>query len=164
MYFAIAVGIAGVRVPGIIGESFRWRGNSHYTYCTGLEGVPGICWWCGQPHTLKTQCCCYNHKQEYLRHFDWKYAAGWALERASHTCQECGREEGYSKFRIRTGKSDIEVHHIIPLAGGKRMYTPLNCPCLLLVLCLECHGKKRRKRVVPIEELPLFTLDKGVTL
>ena len=143
---------------GIIGESFTWRGNSSYTYCTGFEGVKGICWWCGKPHALKTQCCSHDHKQEYLRHFDWRDASEWALERASHTCQECGREVGYSNRQDgwRTPKSDIEVHHIIPLMGGKRIYTHLNCPCLLLVLCLECHGKKRRKPVIPIEELPIF--------
>ena len=129
-----------------IGQLFTWRGNSNYTYCTGHEGTSGICWWCGQTHNKKTQCCSSDHKQEYLRHFDWRYAAEWALKRAggdggyryhiTGTCQDCGQ--------IFNGR-ELEVHHIVPINGGKRFYSVLNCPCNLIVLCLTCHNKTKRK-------------------
>jgi len=129
-----------------IGQNFTWRGNSTFTACTGYEGVKGICWWCGQLHDKKTQCCSHEHKQQYLRHFDWAYAADWALERAGCErqyrsygpgfCCECGRL--FKRYQL-------EVHHIVRVNGGKRSYSVLNCPCNLIVLCLDCHNITKRK-------------------
>ena len=125
-----------------MGKCFKWRGNANYTYCTGHEGMAGVCWWCGKPHDRKTQCCSYQCKQQYLKHFDWWYASHWALERAGvypcqkGKCQDCGGD---------FYRHEVEVHHVLPINGGARFYSVLNIPCNLVVLCLACHNKTKRK-------------------
>jgi 5-methylcytosine-specific restriction endonuclease McrA len=130
-----------------IGQQFTWRGNGNYTACSGHEGTLGICWWCGKPHEKKTQCCGKECREQYAKHFDWNYASSWALDRAGffsddgyhHTpghCQGCGKT---------CGRRAVEVHHIVPINGGKRFYSVLNCPCVLIVLCLVCHNKTKKK-------------------
>lgn len=137
---------------GEIGTAFGGRDGHRWWYCTGYEGVAGVCWWCGHPFESKRprHCCCANHTAEYDRHFEWGKASRWALARMDATCQECGRKRGYSGYRTKgyglAYKSDVEVHHIIPLNGGNRFYSVLNCPCNLTVLCLDCHSKTRRKK------------------
>ena len=136
---------SAVFIQEVIGETFRYKGTL-YHYCTGYEGQDHVCWWCGQPFESKRDrhCCCREHTDEYNRHFEWGAASRWALKRAGHKCQRCGRPEGYSNKRSL--KSDLEVHHIIPLNGSNRGYNVLNCPCNLVVLCLECHGKTRQNK------------------
>lgn len=132
----------------MIGETFCHRGTT-YHYCTGYEGQEGICWWCGKPFESKRSrhSCCSECTHQYNIHFYWGDARRWALDRANNTCQECGNKLGYSGGNPSPyvlDKADIEVHHIIP-TNGHYGYSHLNCPCLLLVLCLECHGKTRHK-------------------
>ena len=132
---------------GEIGQTFIYH-RKQYRYLTGREGIDGICWWCGRVFTSKRRrhCCCPEHTTEYNRHFEWRAASEWALERAGHKCEECCRPEGYRGGVGYYCKSDLEVHHIIPLNGESRFYSVLNCPCNLKVLCVECHGKTRRKK------------------
>jgi len=136
-------------MTGVIGETFKDKRGTIFHYCTGYEGQDHVCWWCGKPFESKRprHCCCADHTEQYDRHFSWPSAVQWALKRTDHKCQECGRAEGYSGGRPWNWntKSDLEVHHIIPLNGCNRAYNVLNCPCNLLVLCLECHGKTRGK-------------------
>jgi len=137
-------------MTGIIGETFKGKRGTIFHYCTGYEGQAGVCWWCGKPFESKRarHCCSTEHTAEYNRHFEWGAASQWALERANRICQRCGRQEGYSgrdSGPYWVYKSDIEVHHIIPLNGANRAYNVLNCPCNLLVLCLDCHAKTRKK-------------------
>ena len=132
----------------MIGKTFSQRGTT-YHYCTGYEGQKGICWWCGKPFQSKRvrHCCCPECTSQYERHFCWNVAKKWALKRADYTCSKCGRKLGYKGYNPNPSvldKSDIEVHHIIPV-NGSYGYSHLNCPCLLQVLCLECHGKTRHK-------------------
>ena len=137
-------------MPGVIGETFKDKHGRIYHYCTGYEGQNRMCWWCGQPFESKRSrhCCCPEHTGQYEKHFAWGPASRWAMERANNTCQRCGRIQGYSERTTRyfVAKSDIEVHHIIPLNGGHRDYNVLNCPCNLLCLCLECHGETRQTK------------------
>jgi 5-methylcytosine-specific restriction endonuclease McrA len=124
-------------------DRFTYRGQE-FRYMTGHEGQDGVCWWCGQSFESKRprHCCTPDHTDEYRRHFEWQPASAWALKRADHKCQECGK----------TGR---EVHHIVRINGGERFYSILNIPCNLIVLCLDCHNKTKRKfkdeRQIPLE-------------
>jgi len=98
---------------------------------TGYENK-GICRWCGGPFPDKrhTAYCCPEHQRQYDRHFEWGCASRWALERYHFCCGDCG------------AKNELEVHHIIPLNGGERFYSILNCPCNLIPLCRHtCHPR-----------------------
>jgi hypothetical protein len=144
---------------GEIGQKFTHR-HTQYQYCTGFEGVDGICWWCGKYFESKRprHCCCSNHTTEYHNHFDWTTASRLALIRAGHKCQKCGVKQGYRGGVGYYCKSDLEVHHIVSLNGGIRFYSALNCPCNLLVLCIECHGKTRRKKKLSKNIQSVFSL------
>jgi 5-methylcytosine-specific restriction endonuclease McrA len=129
---------------GVIGQTFTHR-HKTYTHMTGREGEKGICWWCGKPHVRKTQCCSKECTNQYNNHFQWSYAAQRAIERANHKCQECGKVEGEIQSGWGCTRSDLEVHHIIPLEKhATRFVNVMNCPCNLIVLCIKCHGKTRR--------------------
>jgi hypothetical protein len=111
---------------------------------TGYEHT-GRCFWCGGefPDKRKRHYCSEKCSTEYHRHFEWNYASSWARERTGHRCQECGVEQkylrgnGWAEF-----KTNLEVHHIIPLDGAERWFSILNVPCNLLVLCHDCHVKR----------------------
>lgn len=120
-----------------------------YEVLTGYELEADICWWCGktivqgkrEAHYCRgksrddfTSCF-----REYHRHFDWAYAATWAIKRAEHKCANCGCPAKLINWGYRSLRSNLEVHHIVPLIGNSRIFTAFNLPWNLLVLCRECH-------------------------
>lgn len=128
-----------------MGDTFFYRGKT-YIKLTGYEGVDGICWWCGKSFSSKRSrhCCCSDCTRQYDKHFRWGEARRWAMKRSNNHCQECGAENQCVGYNM---KSSLEVHHIIPLPRYEDyFYNILNCPCNLIVLCLSCHGKTRKKK------------------
>ena len=110
--------------------------DTDYEVLTGYEGT-GKCFWCGGYLKGKLKRYCYGHMAEYYRHFFWGSASQWALEKAEHKCQNCGKEEG--RLNSYTDRTNLEVHHIVPLNGGSRTFSAFNLPWNLVVLCHECH-------------------------
>lgn len=119
-----------------------------YTILTGYESEKDICWWCGKPIVQGKRkahyCRVRSHDdfvscfKQYHRHFNWGYAAEWALERAGYRCENCGCKEN----NIRWGgfiRTNLEVHHIVPLLGGSRFFSAYNLPWNLIVFCRDCH-------------------------
>jgi hypothetical protein len=99
---------------------------------TGHEGT-GKCYWCGGELNGRRRCyCCQECCDNYYDTFCWRHAGNKALKRASNRCQTCR-----SSDCART--VPIEVHHIIPLNGGYRMWNVLNRQDNLKVLCVEHH-------------------------
>lgn len=112
-------------------------GDREYTVLTGYEGT-GRCFWCGAKLTGKLKRYCYGHMKEYYRHFEWGSAFRWALERAEDKCQNCGAnqqfiQEGWSS------RTNLRVHHIVPLKGESRYFSAFNLPWNLVALCHPCH-------------------------
>ena len=112
-----------------------------YGHLTGWE-ARGICWWCGQPHKRRAHCCSQGCLNSYLETFGWPWASEAALKRAYYRCQACGMSRGgletlHGKYRIWEPK--LEVHHIKPLNGDDRLWSHLNIPSYLIVLCHGCH-------------------------
>ena len=113
-----------------------------FTVITGYEGT-GHCFWCGKEITGRRRYCggrsgCWT---QYQRHFAWTYASSWALRRAEHHCENCGKsvieiEPIGGRYNERSG---LEVHHIIPLNGSRRDISPYNIFWNLICLCHECH-------------------------
>lgn len=111
-----------------------------YTVLTGYEPT-GRCFWCGGELKGKLQRYCYGHMKEYYRHFEWASASRWALNRAGHRCENCGTIEiNIAKsWYAAPYRSNLEVHHIIPLKGERRYFSVFNLPWNLTVLCHDCH-------------------------
>ncbi len=111
-----------------------------YTVLTGYEGVVRQCFWCGGELAGRLKRYCRGHMKEYYNHFDWGYAKDWCVERYEHKCANCGIAQGdiplVGSYEVRSG---MEVHHIIPLDGGSRQFTPYNLPWNLIALCHTCH-------------------------
>lgn len=115
---------------------------------TGYEGT-GACLWCGKDFEGKRKRYCTGrmldtgeeaHWRQYHRHFNWTFARDWCLTRYEHRCANCGHEGSYwnGVVYIR-GKALLEAHHIIPMEGESREWTPYNLPWNLICLCHECH-------------------------
>jgi len=103
---------------------------------TGYE-EKGKCYWCGcNLPKGKRKFCCEKHLIEYYNHFYWPWAKEEAIKRAGGKCEKCG------------ATTDLEVHHIIPLNGEKRVWNVKNRPENLIVLCHECHKKEHSKNDV----------------
>lgn len=101
---------------------------------TGYEETDR-CYWCGGELSSRRLCYCSIECQlNYYRNFCWIEAEHIALREAKYTCRECGERN----------RLELEVHHIIPLNGGYRMWNVLNKQENLKVLCLECHKKYRK--------------------
>lgn len=112
-------------------------GGTRYTVLTGFEGT-GKCFWCGGVLKGKLKRYCRGHMVEYYRHFEWASASRWARERAGNKCENCGCAEWYIRngYNLRT---QLEVHHIVPLRGAARYFTVYNLPWNLIALCKACH-------------------------
>lgn len=125
-----------------------------YHILTGYEGT-GCCWWCGKKLTGQQKRYCQaevtddefiqdilsdniSHWLEYWRHFCWPYARNWCLQRYNHQCANCGITQRHWEDGRLIG-SEIEVHHIVPLEGIERLWSPYNLPWNLIALCYECH-------------------------
>ncbi|MHB8084353.1 MAG: HNH endonuclease [Dehalococcoidia bacterium] len=65
--------------------------------------------------------------RQYWRYFEWGSAARWCLQRYDYKCANCGSNR------------QLRVHHIIPLEGRPRLWTPYNQPWNLIALCHVCH-------------------------
>lgn len=129
---------------------------------TGYEGTGG-CHWCGAALTGRSTRWCRSphrdqegHWHEYWKRFNWGSASFWCLQRYDHRCANCGRSThtdrkylqpwdlvteyslygGYWNYK---GIVTLEVHHIIPLNGAERIWTPFNLPFNLIALCHSCH-------------------------
>lgn len=109
-----------------------------YNILTGYEPT-GRCFWCGGVLKGKLQRYCYGHMIKYYRHFSWPSAVSWALDRASHGCENCGIKEIAVQVDSWYTRSNLEVHHIVPLNGKSRQFTAFNLPWNLAVLCHDCH-------------------------
>lgn len=116
----------------------RW-GTFHIL--TGYEGT-GRCFWCGEELTGRATRYCRSkdpvHWRLYWEHFNWGYARKWCCRRQEGICANCGwhppldRDGEYSWY-------GLEVHHIVPLDGTLRIWTPYNLPWNLIGFCHECH-------------------------
>jgi 5-methylcytosine-specific restriction endonuclease McrA len=90
--------------------------------------------------------------KEYWRHFRWDSASEWCKERQHGHCANCGE------------KKVLQVHHIIPMNGGKRFFSAFNIPWNLVALCRACHleihaaMRPAKKEAVPAPpaRLPMF--------
>jgi len=114
------------------GPAVKARDNhGEYQVMTGLEGT-GACWLCGaDPGGKRYRRYCWGHGKIYYELFHWNYAVPAALERAGYLCENCGAAGDHS--------ASLEVHHIIPLEGGPRLWTFLNLPWNLITFCHDCH-------------------------
>lgn len=113
-----------------------------YRILTGYENT-GRCFWCGDelPDNKRRWCKGRTgHWKLYYQHFEWSRARAWCLERYEHKCGNCGCKE---KSLIETYqgilRTNLEVHHIVPLEGETRLWTPYNLPWNLICLCHDCH-------------------------
>jgi ribosomal protein L24E len=123
--------------------------GTEFYVLTGYETLENTCWWCGKPieqgKRLAHYCRGKSHDdftscyREYHRHFDWTFASDWALKRSGRKCQFCGKEETLIDWGYRYQRSNLEVHHIVPLKGSIRVFSIYNAPCNLVVLCRDCH-------------------------
>ena len=134
--------------PQTVEELLHWDVSTDrdtfgtYHIITGFEGTGG-CFWCGKELEGHRRFCghqsgCWTHYQD---HFYWNYARFECLKRAGHQCENCGAEE---KMEGEVGswyyvKVNLEAHHIIPLEGEERSYSPYNVPWNLICLCHICH-------------------------
>ena len=114
-----------------------------YHILTGFEGT-GCCFWCGLELTGKQKRYCKkgSHWRVYYQHFDWTFARDWCLERYDYRCANCGTQYshwGPGDTYIEAAKGTPEAHHIIPLEGRDRLWTPYNLPWNLICLCHKCH-------------------------
>jgi hypothetical protein len=155
---------AGVEMnyPQTVEEMIRWpcvksRDKLGTIYIiTGFEGT-GRCFWCGSELTGKQKRYCRTevtdddfvedllsdkvaHWRLYWRYFCWTYAAPWCLERYDYRCANCGYHHvvpagDHPSWYTR----GLEVHHIVPLEGGERLWSPYNVPFNLISLCHSCH-------------------------
>lgn len=120
-----------------------------YYVLTGYESTENKCWWCGKEIENNKHHAHYCRQKshgefigcfrQYHRHFDWNYASDWALNRSGRKCQLCGQPEKLIDFGFMNKRTNLEVHHIVPLKGSIRQYNIYNIPCNLIVLCHDCH-------------------------
>ena len=120
--------------PRTVEELIHWDISTEhdsygqYTIITGFEGTGG-CFWCGKELEGRRRFCghlsgCWTHYQD---HFFWGFARYECLKRYDWHCANCG-----SAYQP-------EAHHIIPLEGMERSYSPYNIPWNLICLCHNCH-------------------------
>jgi len=122
--------------------------HTKYRILTGYEALENKCWFCGSNIEQGKRKAHFCRKQQYKgedscsvkyhRHFDWTYASSWAMRRAGGKCENCGaqrviRQHGWDS------RVNLEVHHIVPLQGSERYFSPFNLPWNLIVLCHDCH-------------------------
>lgn len=108
-------------------------GGVDYQLLTGYEGnEERLCYWCGKKLTGKLKRYCYGCMTEYYNHFNWEYASFEAKKRADYQCENCGVKDPWQS------STKLEVHHIVPLKGG-RFFSAYNLPWNLVVLCHKCH-------------------------
>lgn len=113
-------------------------GHIQYTVLTGYEGT-GRCFWCGGELKGKLKRYCRGHMKEYYRHFNWQSASRWAIERSDYQCENCGMKEKTVDWGFSSYRTNLEVHHIVPLKGESRLFSAYNLPWNLIVLCHACH-------------------------
>lgn len=132
--------------PESVEELLHWDWSTgrdsfgEYHIITGYEGTGG-CFWCGKELEGRRRFCghksgCWTRYQEY---FCWPFARNWCLKRYDYHCANCGTQEVVIFKQYGTGQSNLEVHHIIPLEGMYRAYSPYNVPWNLICLCHYCH-------------------------
>lgn len=134
-------------------ELLEWKPNvGHDRYgdfhiITGYEGT-GVCFWCGGELTGKATRYCKkaHHWRLYAEHFCWTFARWWCLKRYER-CPNCG---SYAR----------EAHHIIPLDGEERIWTPYNMPWNLVGLCHTCH-QAVHAAMRPVKPTPLSLFDQA---
>ncbi len=121
--------------PQTVDELIHWDvSTGHdsfgvYTIITGFEGT-GACFWCGADLDGERRRFCGHrsgHWTLYNDYFFWGFARYECLRRYGWHCANCG-----SAYKP-------EVHHIIPLEGAERAYSPYNIPWNLMCLCHEHH-------------------------
>lgn len=105
------------------------------------------CHWCGGwLNARQTRWCSPLCISKYRRHHVWKYARPAAMNR-DKVCVHCGTDE------------ELEVNHIVPLAGRPRTESCIHHQTNLEVLCHTCHVQvthAQRKR----GEFPGLIFDK----
>ena len=110
---------------------------------TGYESV-GKCYWCGEEakktRSYFTRYCSPEHRLLYLISFRWEFAVRNVFDRiknadGEHICEKCNKA---------FSKSNIEVHHIVPLNGELRFMNTKNRPENLLGLCHDCHKETHK--------------------
>jgi len=140
--------------PRSVVELVKWpiaEGKDRYgkfSIITGFEGQGG-CFWCGKPfpssNYARRYCPEKSHgdyiscSRFYNLFFWWSDASRWALRRYGYRCAFCGEEEKEVQLDRYHFRTNLEVHHIIPLEGSKRVVTPYNVWWNLLPLCVKCH-------------------------
>ncbi len=119
-----------------------------YHILTGYEGK-GDCFWCGKDFEGKRKRYCKGqdldtdetaHWRQYHQHFTWAFARDWCNARYNHACANCSAiGSHWANDHFIRGEVLLEVHHIIPLEGESRQWTPYNLPWNLICLCHGCH-------------------------
>lgn len=108
-----------------------------------------VCGWCGTTLTgRRTKWCNPYHMRLFRDQHYWKYASRWRLRHDKYTCQSCGSED----------RLFLEVHHRIPLRGGKR--TGISCAHHeenLITLCIKCHKEITRLQQLSTRESNICT-------
>lgn len=121
--------------------------GTQYAVLTGYEVQDDTCWWCGgqiQGKRKTHYCRSRSHGdfescfRQYWSHFSWNSAVLWALRRAGRKYENCGCEEKTIPWGLDF-RSNLEVHHIVPLKGEGRFFSAFNLPWNLIVLCRDCH-------------------------
>lgn len=110
-----------------------------FTVITGHEGT-GACFWCGAEISGRRRYC--KHRSgcwtAYQKMFTWSFAAAGAIKRAGHRCENCGAKECFIEIGW-TGRTNLEVHHVVPLNGKPRAASVYNVPWNVICLCHACH-------------------------
>ena len=128
-------------------DLIRWDGATGrdsfgiYHIITGFEGTGG-CFWCGKELEGRRRFCGHRsgHWTLYNNYFCWSFARGWCLERYGYQCANCGYHGVVPRGDHPSWYTEgLEVHHIIPLEGMERAYSPDNVPWNLIALCHDCH-------------------------
>jgi 5-methylcytosine-specific restriction endonuclease McrA len=106
---------------------------------TGYEKI-GNCYWCGDEARKNSRYCSKEHRLKYLINFRWNFAVSNVFHRiknpdGKYICEKCNK----AFF-----KSNIEVHHIVPLNGELRFMNTKNRPENLLGLCHDCHKETHK--------------------
>ena len=78
---------------------------------------------------------------------NWSEVRKKVRKRDHYTCRRCGitNKELQSKYSSLDVRSNLEVHHIIPISRGGAEFDPANC----ITLCHNCH-KETTKLLAPI--------------
>lgn len=101
---------------------------------TGHE-AKGFCFWCGKrsgkPNAFipifHKRYCNDECRNNYYKHFIWKYASAWCLERAGYKCEKCGIKP--LKQPIRQEVTTAEVGELLseyPKMLWSRAYTAID--------------------------------------